>query len=61
MRYMIIAKATKDSEAGVMTEEKLIAEMAENHEEMAKAGMLLEFSGLQPSSKGWRFRYSGEK
>jgi hypothetical protein len=58
---MIIVKATKDSEAGVMPEEKLIPEMAKYHEELAKAGALLDASGLQPSSKGWRIRYSGGK
>ncbi|MGH8647345.1 MAG: YciI family protein [Gammaproteobacteria bacterium] len=61
MRFMIIVKATKDSEAGVMPEEKLIAEMANYHEELAKAGMLLDASGLQASSKGWRIEYSGDK
>jgi hypothetical protein len=61
MRFMIIVKATKDSEAGVMPEEKLIAVMAEYHEELQKAGVLLDASGLKPSSKGWRVRYSGEK
>lgn len=61
MRFMIIVKATKDSEAGVMPEEKLIAEMAKYHEELAKAGALLDASGLQPSSKGWRINYSGKK
>ena len=60
MRFMIIVKATKDSEAGVMPEEKLIAAMATYHEELAKAGALLDASGLQPSSKGWRIKYSGE-
>jgi hypothetical protein len=58
---MIIVKATKDSEAGVMPEEKLIAEMAKYHEELVKAGMLLDASGLQASSKGWRIKYSGGK
>ena len=58
MRFMIIVKATKDSEAGVMPEEKLLAEMAKYHEELAKAGVLLDGSGLQPSSKGWRIHYS---
>ena len=58
MRFMIIVKATKDSEAGVMPEEKLFAEMATYHEELAKAGMLLDGSGLQPSSKGWRIKYA---
>jgi hypothetical protein len=61
MRFMIIVKATKDSEAGVMPEENLIAEMAAYHEELAKAGVLLDGSGLQPSSKGWRVRFSGGK
>jgi len=61
MRFMIIVKATKDSEAGVMPEEKLIAAMAAYHEELAKAGAVLDASGLQPSSKGWRIRYSGGK
>ena len=61
MRFMIIVKATKDSEAGVMPEEKLIAAMATYHEELVKAGALLDGSGLQPSSKGWRIKYSGDK
>ena len=61
MRFMIIVKATRDSEAGVMPEEKLIAEMGTYHEQLQKAGMLLDGSGLQPSSKGWRIRYSGDK
>ncbi|MFZ0725744.1 MAG: YciI family protein [Desulfobacterales bacterium] len=61
MRYLIIVKATKESEAGVMPEEKLIVEMAAYHEDLDKAGMLIDASGLQSSSKGWRIRYSGEK
>jgi hypothetical protein len=61
MRFMIIVKATKDSEAGVMPGENLIAEMAAYHEELAKAGVLLDGSGLQPSSKGWRVKFSGGK
>lgn len=61
MRYMIIVKATKDSEAGVMPEEKLLTAMGKFHEELAEAGVLLDGSGLQPSSKGWRIQYSGEK
>jgi len=61
MRFMIIVKATKDSEAGVMPEEKLFAEMATYHELLAKAGMLIDGSGLQPSAKGWRIKYSGDK
>jgi len=58
---MIIVKATKDSEAGVMPEEKLIGEMATYHEELAKAGVLLDANGLQPSSKGVRIKHSGGK
>jgi hypothetical protein len=61
MRFMIIVKATKDSEAGVMPPEKLLAEMGKYHEELHKAGVLLDGSGLQPSSKGWRITYSGNK
>jgi hypothetical protein len=61
MRFMILVKATKDSEAGVMPEEQLIASMATYHEELAKAGALLDASGLQPSAKGWRIKYSGKK
>ena len=61
MRFMIIVKATKDSEAGVMPGEDLFAEMAQYHEELQKAGVLLDASGLQPSSKGWRIKYSGGK
>jgi hypothetical protein len=57
MRFMIIVKASADSEAGVMPEESLFAEMADYHEQLAKAGVLLDASGLQPSSKGWRIRY----
>src|SRR5262245_16370865 len=59
MRFMIIVKATRDSEAGVMPEDQLIAEMGRYHQELAEAGMLLDASGLQPSSTGWRIRYSG--
>ena len=61
MWFMIIVKATKDSEVGVMPEEKLIAVMATYHEELAKAGALLDVFGLQPSSKGWRIKYFGGK
>jgi len=61
MRFMIIVKANKDSEAGVMPPEKLIAEMQKYHEELQKAGILLDASGLQASSKGWRVKYSGAK
>jgi hypothetical protein len=58
---MILVKATKDTEAGAMPEEKLIAAMADYHEKLAQAGVLLDASGLQPSSKGARIKYSGGK
>jgi hypothetical protein len=58
---MIIVKATRDSEAGVMPHEKMLAEMAKYHEELQKAGVLLDASGLQASAKGWRIKYSGQK
>ncbi|HSO07432.1 MAG TPA: YciI family protein [Pelomicrobium sp.] len=61
MRFMIIVKATAESEAGVMPEEGLIAEMARYHEELAKAGALLDASGLKPSAHGWRIRYDGDQ
>jgi len=61
MRFMIIVKASKDSEAGVMPEEKLIAEMGKYNEELAKAGVLLAADGLHSSSKGARVRFSGAK
>ena len=59
MRFMIVVKATRDTEVGKMPEEKLIAAMATYHEELVKAGVLLDASGLQPTSKGWRVKYSG--
>lgn len=59
MRFMFIVKASAASEAGVMPEEKLLAAMAAYHEALAQAGVLLDGTGLQPSSKGWRIRYSG--
>ena len=61
MRFMIMVKANKDSEAGKLPEEALIAAMAEYHEELVKAGALLDASGLQPTSKGARIKYSGGK
>ena len=61
MRFMIMVKANQDTEAGVMPEEKLIAAMATYHEELAKAGVLLDATGLQPSSKGFRVQYAGPK
>src|SRR5574337_129088 len=59
MRFMIIVKATKDSEAGVMPSEKLLTEMGKFNEELVKAGVMLAGEGLQPSSKGARVRFSG--
>ena len=59
MRFMIMVKGNKDSEAGVRPEEKLFSEMADYHEQLAKAGVLLDASGLQPTSNGFRVRYSG--
>lgn len=61
MRFMIIVKATKDSEAGVMPEESMFAAMATYHEELARAGVLLDANGLQPTSKGFRIKYEGSK
>jgi hypothetical protein len=61
MRFMILVKATKDSEAGKMPPESLFAEMAKYHEELQKAGMLIDGSGLKPSSKGWRIDYDRGK
>ncbi len=61
MRFMIIVKATKNSEAGVLPSEKLIAEMTKYNEELAKAGVLLAGEGLQASSKGARVKFSGGK
>lgn len=63
MRFMIIVKATQDTEAGLFPpdKEQLFADMATYHEELKKAGMLLDGSGLQPSSKGWRIQYSRGK
>lgn len=61
MKCMIIVKATKESEAGAMPTESLIAAMADYHAELAKAGALVDASGLEPSSKGWRVQYSGGK
>ena len=61
MRFMVIVKADKNSEAGVMPDEKLLTEMGKYNEELAKAGVLLAGEGLQPSSKGARVRFSGAK
>jgi hypothetical protein len=61
MRFMMIIKGDKDTEAGVMPDEKLLAAMGKYNEELAKAGVLLDLSGLQPTSKGTRIKFSGGK
>ncbi|MBZ4417267.1 YciI family protein [Myxococcus sp. RHSTA-1-4] len=61
MRFMILIKATRDSEAGVMPGEKLLTEMMKFNEELVKAGILLAGEGLHPSTKGARVRFSGNK
>ena len=61
MRVMVIVKATKNSEAGVLPSEKLLAEMGKFNEELVKAGIMLAADGLHPSSKGKRVRFSGGK
>jgi hypothetical protein len=61
MRVMVIIKANKDSEAGVMPSERLLTEMGNFNEELVKAGVMLAGEGLQPSSKGVRVRFSGAK
>ncbi len=61
MRFMVMVKATKDSEAGVMPSQQLMDEMGKFNEELVKAGILLAAEGLQPSSKGVRVRFSGTK
>jgi hypothetical protein len=61
MRFMMIVKANKDSEAGKMPSEALLSAMAKYNEELMKAGVLLDLGGLQPSSKGTRIKFSGGK
>ena len=61
MRFMVMVKATKDSEAGVMPSEQLFKDMGKFNEELVKAGIMLAGEGLQPSSKGARVRFSGTK
>lgn len=61
MRYMIIVKGDQKVESGAMPEPEAIAEMADYHEELARAGVLVDASGLQPSSRGFRIRYSGRE
>jgi hypothetical protein len=60
MRFMVMVKATKNSEAGFMPSEQLLTEMGKYNEELAKAGIMLSGDGLQPSSKGARVRFSGK-
>jgi hypothetical protein len=61
MRFMMIVKANKDSEAGVMPSEELLSAMGKYNEELMKAGVLLDGAGLKPTSKGARVRFSGGK
>jgi hypothetical protein len=61
MRYMIIVKASADSEAGVMPERDLFERMGAFHEELARAGVLLDGAGLKASREGWRIGYRGGK
>ena len=61
MRFMVVVKGNKDSEAGVLPDEKILAEMGKYNEELAKAGVLLAGEGLHPSSKGARVKFSGGK
>jgi hypothetical protein len=61
MRFMIIVKATRESEAGVMPGEDLLGAMQKYHEELAHAGVLVDGSGLKPSAQGWRVHYDGSK
>ena len=61
MRFMIIVKADKNSEAGVLPDQKILTEMGKFNEQLVKAGVMLAGEGLQPSSKGARVRFSGDK
>ena len=61
MKFMVMVKATKDSEAGVMPDEKLLTAMGKYNEELVKAGIMLAGEGLHPSSKGARVRFDGPK
>ncbi len=61
MRFMVIVKATKASEAGILPTQKLLAEMGKFNQELVKAGVMLAGEGLQASSKGKRVRFSGDK
>ena len=61
MRFIVMVKATKDSEAGVLPDQKLLSDMGKYNEELVKAGVMLAGEGLQPSSKGARVKFSGSK
>ncbi len=61
MRFMVMVKATKNSEAGILPDEKLLSDMMKYNEELSKAGIMLAGEGLQPSSKGARVKFSGDK
>jgi hypothetical protein len=61
MRFMVIVKANKDSEGGVLPDQKMLADMGKFNEELVRAGVMLAGEGLQPSSKGARVRFQGNK
>ena len=61
MRFMIMVRATQAMEAGAQAPESLFADMLAYHEQLARAGVLLDAAGLQPSAKGWRMRYAGDE
>src|SRR6185295_16993101 len=61
MKFMVLVKATKDSEAGKLPSQELLAEMGKFNEQLVKAGVMLAGEGLQPSSKGARVKFSGKK
>jgi len=61
MRFMVVVPASKESEAGVLPDTKILAEMGKFNEEMVKAGVMLAAEGLHPSSKGARIKFSGGK
>lgn len=61
MRFMVLVKATEESESGAMPDEKILTEMGKFNEELVKAGVMLAGEGLHPSSKGARVRFSGDK
>lgn len=61
MKFMILVKATAESEAGVLPDDAMLAKMTDYHEELAKAGVLLDAAGLRATSLGWRVEYDGEE